>query len=58
MKIKIGDTVILNAEHIMEGTTVTITARLPSPSGEMWEAIVVDGTARTWIRPDQVEKKL
>ena len=58
MKIKIGDTVVLNEKHIMTGTTVIILRELPAPSGKMWEAVVVDETAKTWVTPKQIERKL
>jgi len=58
MKIKIGDTVVLNERHVMEGKTVEILRELPAPSGEAWEAVVVDGTAKTWVMPEHIERKL
>ena len=58
MKIKIDDIVLLNTRHIMEGTTVKIVGKVPPPWAEMWEAVVVNGTAKTWVLPDQVERKL
>lgn len=54
MKIKIGAIVVLNSKHIMTGTTVTILRELPAPSGKMWEAVVVDGTVKTWVTPGQI----
>ena len=58
MKIKPGDTVILNDAHIMKETAVTILRELPALGGRVWEAVVVNGTARTWVRPNQIERKL
>lgn len=58
MKIKIGDVVVLGKEHIMEGTVVKILRLLPAPSGKMWEAVVVNGKTKTWVTPEQIERKL
>jgi len=58
MKIKPGDTVVLNGAHLMKNTAVTILRELPAPEGKVWEAVVVNGTAMTWVRPDQIERKL
>ena len=58
MKIKIGDTVKLNSRHVMEGKLVKIVGELPAPGGKTWEAVVVDGTARTWVMPEHIERKL
>ena len=58
MKIKIGDTVELNSSHTMEGKIVKIVGELPAPAGETWEAVVVDGTARTWVMLEHIEQKL
>jgi len=58
MKIKIGDTVVLNSRHIMEGETVTILRKFPAPGGETWEAVVVGGTAKTWVMLEHIERRL
>ena len=58
MEIKIGDTVVLNSRHAMEGKTVKIVGEVPPPWAKMWEAVVVGGTARTWVTPEQIEQKL
>ena len=58
MKIKICDVVVLNKKHIMTGTTVEILRELPAPSGKMWEAIIVNGKTKTWVRPEQIERKV
>jgi len=57
-QIEIGDTVILNSRHSLEGAVVTILRKLPTPGGKTWEAVVVDGTARTWVMPEHIERKL
>ena len=58
MNIKIGDMVELNSSHAMEGELVKIVGKLPAPGGITWEAVVVDGTARTWVMPKHIERKL
>lgn len=58
MGIEVGDTVVLNSKHIMKGTTVKIVGEIPPPWATMWEAVVVGGTAKTWVIPEQIERKL
>lgn len=58
MKIQIGDTVELNEKHIMTGTTVEILRELPAPSGKVWEAVVINGKTKTWVTPEQIERKV